>query len=294
MLSAALLGATLLGALPVRVEAEACPSGPEVERRLGSMLSTASPLRADVARVMRSGARVQIELASADGIVIAERELDYAGTCAEIADMVAVILASWESDVHPEFAHPAADLVSVGATAKVERTTPSPWSFDLAAGAGASLADSLSFGGALAVTWFPKNGRLGARLSGLGETTHTSDVGSRQGHWNRWLVGLEADWRFRGVVTSLDLHGGIALAILEAGGVNFDENDSDTSLSAAALVGVRASRWVSRRWAVYSDVTAGYCQRDQRLRGTSESHPLPHFQGLLSLGLAVGESTEGR
>jgi hypothetical protein len=293
MFTAALVGATLLGALPVHVEASGCPSSAEIEGRLGAMLRTTSPGSTDVARVTRSGAGLQIELVSPDGAVIAERGLDYAGTCTELADMVAVIVASWESDVHPEFARPAADLVSATLPAKVESSTATRVHLDLAAGVGASLADSVAFGGAAALTWFPTGGALGVRLSGLGETTHTTDVGIRQAHWNRWLVALEVDWRLAGVTTSLDFHGGAALAILRAGGVNFDQNDSATSLSAAALAGARWSFWISRHWAAYADITAAYFQRDQALRGT-EPQQLPHFQGLLTLGVAVGESSSPR
>lgn len=289
MLTAALLGATLLGAVPVHVEAGDCPSAMDIERRLEAMLRTAASKSTDIARVARSGAGLQIELVSADGVVIAERALDYAGTCAELADMVAVIVASWESDVHPEFARPPADLVPATTPATLDRPQEDRFHFDLAAGAGVSLADSVAFGGAAALTWFPKGAALGLRLSGLGETSHTVSVGIRQAHWKRWLVGLELDWRLAGVTTSLDFHGGVAMAILEAGGVDFDQNDSDTSLSAAAVVGARWSLWVSPHWAAYADVTAGYCQRDQALRGT-ETQQLPHFQGLVTLGVAVGQS----
>jgi hypothetical protein len=293
MFTAALLGATLLSALPVHVEADGCPSGTEIERRLEAMLRTTSPKPADVARVTRSGSGLRIDLVSADGVLIAERALEYAGTCAELADMVAVIVASWESDVHPEFARPAAEPVTTTAAAKAESVERPRFHFDIAAGAGASLADSVAFGGTATITWFPKGGSLGARLSGLGETTHTTNVGIRQAHWNRWLVGLELDWRLPGITTSLGFHGGVALAVLQAGGVNFDQNASDSSLSPAALAGTRWSLWVSRHWAAFADITANYCLRAQTLRG-AETRQLPHLEGLLTLGVAVGESPGAR
>lgn len=293
MLTAALICATLLGALPVHVEAGRCPSAVEIEHRLEAMLRSASSKPADVARIIRSDRSVHLELVSADGVLIAERDLDYAGTCAELADMAAVIVASWESDVHPEFVHAGPHLVPAAPAAAGERPERPRFHFDVAAGAGVSLADSVALGGGAALTWFPRGEGLGTRLSALGETSHTLDVGVRQAHWKRWLVGLELDWRLPRVTTTLDFHGGMALAILEAGGVNFDQNDSDTSLSAAALAGIRWSLWISEHWAAYADVTAGYCQRDQALLGAT-SRQLPHFQGLVSVGMAVGESPGGR
>lgn len=292
MIPAALLGAILSAALPVHVEAGACPSGAEVERRLEQMLSSSSGAvgDADVARVVRSGEGMRIELASADGAVIAQRTLPYAGTCAELADMVAVIVASWESDVHPAFTRPNADLVPVSVPGGVERPEPAGASLDLSAGVGTSLADSVSMGGALVVAWFPHGVGLGGRVSGLAETTHSVYLGTRQARWRRWFAGAEVDWRFPGATTSLDLHGGVALAILQASGVDFDQNQSDTSWSAAVLLGGRWSLWISRHWAAYADVTGGYCQRDQTLHGSGVDHQLSHFQGLLSLGFAARET----
>jgi hypothetical protein len=296
MVFAALVGATLLAALPVHVEAGDCPSGTEIERRLQTMLPAVSSAAADVARVKRSGADLHIELVNDGGALIAERVLGAAGTCAELADMVAVIVASWESDVHPRFTGPSADPILAAPTTTAAFNAGARRNLDVAAGAGASLADSVSFGGAVAVSWFPKGVGLGARLSGVGETTHTTYVGIHEARWNRWLVGAEVDWRFPGATTSLDIHGGLALAILQASGVNFTaENVSDTSLSPAVLLGGRWSLWVSRRWAAYADVTAGYCLRQQFLRGITVDgipvrHELSPFQGLLSLGLAFGHS----
>lgn len=293
MLTAALLGATLLGTLPVRLEADACPSAREIERRLETMLPATSSEHADVARVSRSAQGVRIELTSADGVLVAERDLDHAGSCAELADMVAVIVASWESDVHPEFVH-AAPAPTVAVPAATEEMTPRVRAhIDVAAGVGPSLADSIALGAALAVTWFPRDAGLGARLSAVGETTHTTDVGIRQAHWNRWLAGLELDWRLAGAITSLDLHGGVALAILEAGGVDFDQNTHDTSISGAVLTGARWSLWFGGRWGAYADVTAAYCQRDQTLLGTT-ARQLPHFQAVASIGVAVGQSPGAR
>lgn len=292
MLTAALLGATLLGTLPVRLEADACPSAKEIERRLETMLPATPSEYPDVVRVSRSAQGAHIELMSADGVLVAERDLEHAGSCVELADMVAVIVASWQSDVHPEFVHAAPAPTSPPA-AMDERTPRVRSHVDVAAGAGPSLSDSIALGGALAVTWFPPDAGLGARLSAVGETTHTSDVGIRQADWKRWLVGLELDWRLAGAITTLDLHGGVALAIVEAGGVDFDRNTSDTSLSAAALAGTRWSLWLGRRWAAYADVTAAYCQRDQTLLGTT-ARQLPHYQALATIGVAFGQSPGAR
>jgi hypothetical protein len=292
MIQAGLLGAFLLAVLPVRIEAEACPSKADIQQRLETMLSSASSSTApDVARTFRLGEVLQIELLSGDGALIADRSLPYAGSCAELASIVAVVLASWESDVHPEFARPHADLdrTRAGLQAQIADKPIRPsWVLDVSAGAGLSLADSAAFGGALAMTWFPKNAGLGARLCALGETRHTADVGSGQARWQRWTVGGELDWRAEGKATSLDLHGGVALGILQATGVGFEPNRTDSSLAAGLVLGARFSLWASRRFAVIADVSGSYWGRDQRLRSSlGFDNEVPHFQGLLALGLAA-------
>jgi hypothetical protein len=292
MIQAGLLGASLLAVLPVRIEAEACPSKDDIQQRLETMLSSASPSTApDVARSFRLGNTLRIELSSTDGVIIADRSLPYAGSCAELASMVAVVVASWESDVHPEFARPHADLARTRAGLKAQ-TAEAPirpsWVLDLSAGAGLSLADSAALGGALAMTWFPRNAGLGARLCALGETRHTADVGSGQAHWQRWTVGGELDWRAQGKATSLDLHGGVALGILQATGVGFEPNRSDSSLTAGLVLGARFSLWASRRFAVIADLSGSYWARDQKLRSSlGFDNEVPHFQGLVALGLAA-------
>ena len=77
MVSAALAGALLLAALPVRVESDDCPSGAQIEQMLAALLpTTPEGIRPDVARVKKRTVGLRIELTQADGRVIAERVLE--------------------------------------------------------------------------------------------------------------------------------------------------------------------------------------------------------------------------
>jgi hypothetical protein len=309
MVHASLLGAILFAWLPIRVEAGACPSSRDIEQRLAAMLSSPSTMGPpDVAQVFRQTDLLQIQLVSPDAALIAERTLPYAGTCAELADVVAVILASWESDVHPEFARAAAEPAT-GTVAAAVVSVPQPASslasprssrFDLGAGAGVSLtdslADSLTLAGIVAGTWVPHGSGLGVRLWGAGETYHVISMGgTHDARWRRWMVGGGLDWRRIGRVAKLDVHGGLALALLQASGVGFDQNPSASSAAPAVALGIRASVWVSRRWEVNADLTGCSSLRRQFLRGSpAPDREIPMIQGLLTLGLAAREAPTGR
>lgn len=304
MVPASLLSAILFAWLPIRVEAGACPSSQAIEQRLAGTLSSPAPLGPpDVAQVFRQADLLQIQLVSPDAALIAERTLPYAGTCAELADMVAVILATWESDVHPEFARSAAEPVT-GTAAGTVVIAPQPVSslasarssrFDLGAGAGVSLADSLTFAGIVAGTWIPRGEGLGVRLWGGGETYHIVSMGTHDARWRRWMVGAGVDWRKVGRVAMLDVHGGLALGLLQASGVGFDQNPSASSAGLVVALGVRASVWASRRWEVNADLTGCSSLRRQFLRGSpAPDREIPIIQGLLTLGLAAREAPTGR
>jgi len=98
----ALLVALSLALLPVHVESTDCPPAADVEQALGSRLALVSAdTRPDLARVWQQEGSLHVELVNPDGVVIAERALELRGDCAEMASLVAVVIASWESDVHP-------------------------------------------------------------------------------------------------------------------------------------------------------------------------------------------------
>jgi hypothetical protein len=297
MTLAALYAALVLAALPVRVEATACPSGAEVESALLSMLpSLPTTTRPDVARVVRRDRSLLIELVSPDAAVIAERTLDLDGSCADLAAVVAVVIASWESDVRPEFTRSHAELPLAASPAKaVDGAATSRRqalaSYDVALGPSLSFASSSAAGGMLAGTWVPRGTGLGLRLFAAGETTRTVDLGSGQARWRRWIGSVETDWRFVRGRAAVDVHAGLALGWLSAAGIDFPQNQSQLSFSPGATVGVRWSWWTTRHLAVWLDLMGLYWSRSQTIHGDPVvvQREVPHFQGLASVGLALGQ-----
>jgi hypothetical protein len=298
-----LAAALLLAATPVQVEAENCPSGRDIEPALASMLPPMPEGRLpDVARVVHQGDRLQIELINADAAVIAERWFDQTGTCADRAALVAVVIASWESDVHPEFARPHAEPIPAAAVAAPAAnqddrgTVPVDQSFDLAAGPTLSLADSLAVGGSIAATWVARGTGLGANLSAAGETARTLNLAGAQANWRRWAIATDADWRLASGRATLDIHGGLALGLLSANGARFDRNRSTLSFAPGARAGARLSWWLTRNIAVCLDVAGIYWLRQQIVyaQPVPAQQDVPRFQGVAMLGVAVGRAPSPR
>ncbi len=300
MMLASLFGAVLVAALPVQVESAACPSGHDVEQALASMLpSISETVRPDTAHVFRRGNLLQVVLVGTDAAVIAERWIDDTGACAELAELIAVVIASWESDVHPEFTRPQAEPMSA---ARTENTTATlsppapkvPAFYEGAAGLSLSWSGSPALAGNLAMGWFPRGAGPGLCLSATVESARTLDLATSaqpgQAIWRRWAGSAEFDWRLPRGAWALDLHGGLTLGWLAASGSGFVQNHSDYSFSPGGAAGARLSRKITRHISVWVGLSTSYWPRRQVVYGQPNmpQQEIPHYQGLASIGLAFG------
>ena len=253
------------------------------------MLSTASgAVGQDVAKVERSGGRLRVELVDATAAVLAERELDGHGSCAELAELAAIVIASWESDVHPEFVRPHAEPPAAPPPAA---RVPGA-AYDVSLGASLSQAGQLAAGGSLGAAWFPRGTGLGLSFVVAGETTRTLEVGDGQARWRRWTGSPEIAWRWGRGGLAVDGHGGLALGWLATNGVHFSENKSNASFSLAVTAGIRSSWWFSRYLAGWIDVrgltfTRSDVVYDSPTGGEAE---IPRLVGIVSIGLALGRA----
>jgi len=292
---ATFLGAVVVAALPVQVESAACPSGHEVEQALAAMLpSVSEAIRPDVARVFRRDDHLQIELVNPDAAVIAERRLDENGSCAELAELIAVVIASWESDVHPEFTRSHAEpmLIALPDAPRPSPPVPIPAAFyEVAAGAALSWSGSPALAALLAMGWVPRGAGPGLHLSATVESTHRLDLGNRQAAaWRRYMGSAEFDWHLPSGAWALDFHSGLALGWLAASGTGFSENYNGYSFSPGAVAGTRFSRRVMRHASLWLELALCYWPRKQILYGqpNASQQEIPHYQVLASIGLALG------
>ena len=291
---------------PVRVVDDGCPSGAEVEQALAAMLTSsgAPPDSRDVAKLERQPDKLRIELADADGVVIAERTLEGAASCAELGRMAAIVIASWESDVHPEFVRQPADIAVVERSPSPESPAPAPdlpaASYDVTAGVTFGQSDTLAPGGSIGAAWFPRGVGLGGWVLGAGDAVRTIAVGSHEARWSRWTASLELAWRWASDGFVVDTHGGVTLGWLATEGVDYAQNRSDSAASLGATAGIRTAWWASRHAALWIDLRGLYFPRRDSIYGsgpagaTLDEAPVPSWGAIASVGVALGQASHPR
>ena len=187
---------------PVRGRRRRLPVGRGVEAALASLLTSegAPPARPDVAKLERRADKLHVELVDAEDVVIAERTLDGGASCAELGRMAAIVIASWESDVHPEFARQQAEIVRRERPPSPEKPAPpapalAPTpavsaTYDIAAGVTLGQADTLAAGASVGAALFRRGVGLGLWALGAGDMERTIAVGAHQARWRRWTASL--------------------------------------------------------------------------------------------------------
>ena len=127
----------LLAAPPVRLDVEVtCPDEASIAAELAAIVASreGAPAPADTARVTTREDLLIVSLSGADGALLGERKLRAEGDCGAQARAVAVILATFLTDLHPEYLtllpavpDPAGDaLVPTPPPASPEPDSPAP------------------------------------------------------------------------------------------------------------------------------------------------------------------------
>jgi hypothetical protein len=293
----------------VTVEGDAvCPTAADVATRLGALLPARETDEGpDVARVEFRGSALFVTLARPDGTLIGERALESGFPCADLAAAAAVVVATWESDVHPEFRlaappppAPPPPVPPPPAAPPVVAVAPAPppaaarW--EIGAGVSGSVAPGSGGAapamGALVVGgWTPAAGRVGARLA-LGATTERElPLGSASVRWQRADAALGAQLRLAapGSRWAVDLFGEALAGWLLATGNGFTNDLSSGSLDPGLGGGARLDLgdgplvpWLEvsltgrlRRQIAYAEPGAA-------------SVELPRFEAALAAGLSFG------
>jgi hypothetical protein len=217
------------------------------------------------------------------------------------------VIASWESDVHPEFVREPAEIVRVERSPTIDRpVTPPPSpapavsaAYDVAAGLTLGRTDTFAAGASVGAALFPRGAGLGIRLLGSGETEHTIAVGVHEARWRRWIAALELAHRWARGVVAVDAHAGLSLGWLVTEGVDYAQNRSDSAVSFGGAAGIRMAWWISPHAAVWSDVTGSYFPRRDSIYGNGaaaamDQTPAPRWGAIASVGVAVGRAPRHR
>jgi len=281
----------------------ACPTAQEVSARVAALIPAAPPNASpDLARVEETETTVRVSLRHPDGALIGARELSRTFSCSELAAAAAVVLATWESDVHPEFSSslpPSSERspapLPVVAAVQARKSSGARFVLDAGLGVSGSVAPGsgsagTAAGGLLVVGGARPGRRLGARLALAAGTERELPLGTARVRWRRLVGALGPEMRFHPASTSLtlELHGEALLASVSATGAGFSMDlngggiDPGIGAGARLLIGGQAVvPWVDLSVGEWLRAERAFSQPDQA------SVTLPRTEAALALGVSL-------
>ncbi len=272
--------------------AGSCPSPGDVEEKLAPLLPLGfASSSTDLAAIAEEpDGTLLVSLARPDGKTVARRRLPRAATCSEQAQTVAVALAVWEAQIHPEISL-RLDRLAASPTPSI---TASPRAADgdlgnLGVGAaamGAWQPGSIAPGAQLDATLGMMGGAWRARLSVAGLGTHSESLSPGQARWWRLYFGLGADYTLplgRRWDLALGAAGVLGVATVEGAGYTTDRTTRTTDLGVESMLRVDLRLGAVRPWMGLAVVT---WLRRQTLdvTGTAASLVLPRAEPMIALG----------
>ena len=291
----------------VTVEADAaCGAADEIGARVTALLpprsSDAAP---DVVRIADRGDAWLVVLAAPDGTTLGERTLGREVPCPDLAAAAAVIIATWESDVHAEFraapepvptvAAPTIAAPTVVATPRASAAPATRAALELGAGLTGSIAPSAdgsapALGAKVEGTWFRRPRGLGAGLALTVPATRDLPLGSGVVRWRRLsaAAGPVGRWLSSTTRWALDVHGEALVGWVTATGEGFASDRGGSGLDAGLGAGIRLIWLGTRRAAPWLELGGTGWLRRQDAYATPDGRAveLPRVE----LGLALGLS----
>lgn len=274
-----LLALFLVPSLDVRGTTE-CPSPEEVLAQLKPLLSdeTALPptdwlelrdVSSTAAAPAPPTAELEVRLARAGAKQpLGVRRLPRTPSCADMAEAVAVVAASWIGQYRtvpatlptlpPPPAVPESTTSAAGAllvtskSSAIPLAAPGPWALGAAGGivvtTGTAAAAHLQVELERVL-----RGSWGLRLTAAGASARTVELGAGQVAWRRFLLLPAVSFAWRTTSVYVEGAGGLAAALVRAEGRGFASNQTDTTfdwgLCPSVRVGSRLGRGPVSVWA---------------------------------------------
>jgi hypothetical protein len=283
-----------------------CPTASEVAAILPELLPPTETSYPDVAWIEATGLDLQIELRSLTGEVVFSRRLTSSGTCADLATIAAVVIASWTAERNPGIS-----LLQPGVLAPPKPMAPPPPStpaaqtsgkrlppapqgrtreFDLSVGLGSSV-NSAGFVGAARVEAGLRGRRLGLRAGFAAETARSATIETRSVSWRRYGLSLGPTLTLVERRVRLDARAEIFAGFTTVAGHGFEPDHQSSALAPGLALALRlgaATGWI-RPWI---EVGGQYWLASQEIAITRQQQPnlrvsLPSSEGRLFAGISI-------
>jgi hypothetical protein len=287
-------------ASPVEVHsATACPSAEAITARLQPLLPAAGRETnlADQADLQVSQGehedqtRLHLRLAGADGALIGQRDLPFTARCDELAETVAVLLASWESNPHP-------GIPPVAEPPVVAKPTPAPapapaaakpgLELQLGAGLGAALPGGMAASARVEMGIASPQSHWQGRIGFVGQTARQTALAPGQVSWRHSMASLSLVWRTLNPNWLLSADIGPVLGFATLSGQGFAVNQQDNSFEVGLDAGLRAGKRL-RRYTMWADLRGEFWRQRQRatVTGSAATMALAPWDLVATLGLSV-------
>jgi hypothetical protein len=264
-----------------------CPSSDAVQKHLDALVGEqGAPGRS--ARLQYTPSGLQVALLEGDGTLISQRTIPTDRSCDDLAEIVALVLASWLSDLASQ-AVSAKPLPSLSIPSPTPtRPTKRSWSWEIGLAPTGSFAGSnLAPGALLQVGLGPARGRWEARLTGIYDGPRQAPEGPGAVSWQRFQAGLGGIYALSRSPYSVEIGGDVVLSDVLLHGVGFSPDASSASLDpgldlTARLVLLRGHwhPWIGI-WA-----TLWIRQEFPSVQGLTAPSALPQVEGFAGLGLS--------
>jgi hypothetical protein len=230
--------------------ASACPTGAEVEARLRALLPPlAEGAHAKRATLSADDGALRVHLSADDGTPLGDRTVTVEASCADRANVVAVVIAAWEMQQRTESMQapalsraptsppPGAAPTVVAAPPPPPPSPPARARLEVAAGPALAWLDGApSAAGRLAATLWGR--RFGVRVELFGLWPRTDVLAEGRARWTRVGATGELGLRGSGRAGRVDVHAGAVVGALFAGGQGFELDQTASGLAPGVVGGL--------------------------------------------------------
>jgi hypothetical protein len=294
---ASLMAATIVAVSPVDVRsATNCPSTEDVVARLLPLLpAAAGPAEGqDVAQIevgaVQAGGAMELHLLllRPDASVVGDRRLLMQGTCQDMAEAVATVIAAWETKPLPGAAPDEVPVPTAKVVATLAQVPGRPLQIFVGASAGAALVGGIAATGGLDLLLGRSASHWQLRLGLAGETTRQVDLLGGHVGWRHTTAVLGVCWHVLDPSWLLSLDAGPTAGWATLVGSGFSADRQQRSFEYGVAAGLRAGRSFGRL-AVWAEWRTNLWAQAQRatLTGDPAGADLPQVDTAVGLGISA-------